>query len=127
MTLIGVVKQVGVEDKALADFHSNFFRKNKLFLDKQWSIYKALGSRKISFFTIAIGLLKSFRRHLAKGVSFAIPRGDVTLQGGILIFDRIGDLRFVIPEEYGKELNIAAIKEVIDDIREELSSSGNDE
>jgi hypothetical protein len=117
--LLATVKETGVDDKALLDFYEKYFARHAIYKDEKWKLYHAMGGRKISVGKLVTGLMKSFRRHREKKVEASpnITAGDGWMQGGVLIFDRRGNLRHLIEEDYGEPLDTQAIKDVIEEIK----------
>jgi hypothetical protein len=113
LAVLGVVKETGVDDASLADFHTHYFHKLPVYKDEKWKIYKAMGGRNISVMGLASGFLRSRRRHAAKKIETIMGGGDGWMQGGVLIFDRHGELRYAYDEKYGSELDMETINRVI--------------
>mmetsp|Transcript_12099 Transcript_12099/g.15840 ORF Transcript_12099/g.15840 Transcript_12099/m.15840 type:complete len:97 (-) Transcript_12099:238-528(-) len=83
-------------------------------------IYRSMGGGKISIFKVMRVLRGANRRWSENGVkSGPSSLGDTnrTMQGGILIFDRNGVLKYSYAEEYGVELNMDMIAAAIKEIR----------
>jgi hypothetical protein len=106
----------------MIDFHKDYFR-HPLYMDKNWVIFKALGSRMISLWKLLSSvskLEKRYKQNIIQNIPFG---GDIFTQGGILILDRKGQLRYAHYENYGEELDFEEFEQVIQDIRSEVSSS----
>ena len=116
LVLVGAVKETGTAaDEEILNFYQRFFR-NPIYKDQKWNVYKALGGRKISLLSSIIGFVRSRKRFQAKNIplSPAGPAGDSFVQGGVLIFDKHGELRFAYNEEfkeYDMDLLAAAVAE----------------
>lgn len=117
--MIGVVKETGVDDNALINFHTHYFRKYPLYRDSDWRLYRAMGARRLSPFQLVAGFVRSLRRHREKGIENVLTGGDVFMQGGVLVFDRKGELRYAYDEEYGVEFNVEILKSMIQAARDE--------
>lgn len=115
--VVGAVKETGVADAELLRFYEEYFRK-PIYLDEKWNLFHAMGGKKLSWPQLIRGYLRSEKRYKRKGIANKKFGGDLYTQGGVLIFDRKGRLRFALAEEYGYELDVDAIKEAISEIRE---------
>ena len=115
LVLLGTVKETGTADQEILTFYQRFFR-NPIYKDEKWNVYKALGGRKISIWSSILGYLRSKKRFQAKNIPLETSgnAGDSFVQGGVLIFDKHGDLRFAYNEEfkeYDMDLLAAAVAE----------------
>ena len=120
VSFIGAMKHgSGVDDAALLDFYQQYYR-FPLFKDADWKIYKAMGGRKISFWKAITSIPRLEARYKKKGIPNIPFGGDIWTQGGVLIFDREGNLRHTIYEIYGEELNMDEIRDAIQDARTPL-------
>lgn len=108
-----MVKEIGVADEELSNFYQKYFRK-PIYRDKAWKIYKMMGNRKLSFFSLIKGHLKNLRRYKRKKIENVPFGGDLYTQGGVLIFDEFGDLQYAYDEVFGEELDIKAIQAAVD-------------
>jgi len=105
--LFGIIKEVGVDDEGLLEFHKYF--NHPLYLDPSNQFYKALGSRSI----LTVRTWNPLRWYRAfKSMNERIARKNLTgnyvgeglIQGGVIIFDRSGTPRAVYQELTGQEL-----------------------
>lgn len=115
LVLMGAVKDTGVNDKEVLTFYQQFFR-NPIYKDQKWNVFKALGGKRLSLFSAFLGYLRSKKRFQEKGIPLehSGPAGESFVKGGILIFDKHGELCFTYNEdfkEYDMELVAAAIAE----------------
>ena len=115
LALVGAVKETGVADQEILAFYQRFFR-NPIYKDPKWNVYKALGGHKISIRSTVLGIFRSMKRFHEKGIPLfhSGPAGESFLQGGILIFDKHGNLRYTYNEEfkeYDMDLVAAAVAE----------------
>jgi len=105
--IFGVVKEVGVDDKGLIEFQSEFFP-YPLYRDEATSFYIALGTRKLAVkswnpFKIWKALRAVGKRLKRKNISGNM-KGEGLVQGGIIIFDKTGKARYAYREETGYEV-----------------------
>jgi sensor domain CHASE-containing protein len=49
-------------------------------------------------------------------------KGEGMVQGGVLVFDKQGELRYAYNEETGTELNMEDVQDAIDSVRKEQKS-----
>ena len=121
INLIGAIKETGVDDDALMDFYQKYFP-FPLYKDRRWNLFQhAFGNRKVSIWRLlssAPTLNKWYKERNVVNVPFG---GDLFTKGGILIFDKLGQLKFVYYEKYGEELDMEAIKWAIHQTRQEAA------
>ena len=124
--LVATVKETGPDDQDIIDFYEQYFR-HSIYKDPNWGIYKAMGSRKISGFGFIKGLVTSLHRYKQKKIAYTMGQTDGWMQGGLLIFDKRGNLRYVYEENFGDEIDIelltAAVAEARKNVEESSSSS----
>lgn len=114
--MVGAVKETGVADAELLKFYDLYFR-HAIYKDDRWRVYKAMGGRTLSWPRLIAGALRSEKRYKRKGIENKKFGGDLHMQGGLLIFDKRGRLRYAYHEEYGSELDMDIVKRAIDEIR----------
>jgi hypothetical protein len=118
--LWGVVKETSVDDEGLLEFYNKYFP-FPLFLDETLSIYQGMGNRKIGLRTLnPFRLWRGFRsmgsRLKEKKIEGNLV-GDGMIQGGILVFDKEGKIRYGYEEMVGDELDIDDIRAAIKAVR----------
>ena len=113
---MGVVKKVPDDDANLVEYHEKFFN-YPLYMDDNWHVYKAMGGRSLTMDTLKAGVKRLMPRYKSKGIPMRFEGGDRFMMGGVLIFNRKGNLCFSYEEAYGEELNVEVLKEAIDEIR----------
>lgn len=129
VAVIGVVKEAGVDDESLIKFHTHYFRKLPIYKDDKWMTYKALGGRKITIRGLINGFLASRKRLAEKDIETKLGSGDGWMQGGVLVFDRRGTLRYAYEEDYGSEIDTDSLTRVVAaaqsrlDVEDETSGS----
>jgi AhpC/TSA antioxidant enzyme len=118
INLFGTVKEVGVDDEGLSEFYHTYFP-FPLYRDVNLSLYSALGSRKITLRTWnPFRLYRGYRemkRRLASNENTLTGnlKGEGMVQGGILVFDGTGELRYSYDEEIGEALDMDDIRAAI--------------
>ena len=122
VALMGIVKESGVDDAALLEFNSKYFP-FPLYQDSEWKVYKALGGRKITTLHLLRGFFSSLRRHKENKIQTKMGPGDGFVQGGILVFDKNGELRYVEHEIYGKLFDLEALVTAAEEARTPLSAA----
>jgi AhpC/TSA antioxidant enzyme len=118
---IGIIKETNVDNKALVDLYSNYFR-HPIYKDEKWRIYDAMGNRRIpvwKFLALYPKLTTLYKKEKVENVPFG---GDLFTQGGILVFDKDGNLRYTYYEKYGEYFDPEHIKKVIEDAKQPLTS-----
>jgi len=103
-----------VDDEGLIEFYKDFFPFS-LYRDDGLATYQAFGNRWISFnpFRKSWNLWKQFRetskRFQERNLTGNL-KGEGLVQGGVLLFDARGQLRFALEEEAGDELPLDDIQ-----------------
>ena len=120
--LVGILKNVPDDDANVLEYYEDFFR-HPLYMDDHWHVYKAMGGRMLTMDTLKAGVQRLMPRYKSKGIPMRMEGGDRFMMGGVLIFNRRGNLCFSYEEAYGEELNMDVIKEAIEEIRSMQRSS----
>ena len=110
--LFGVVKETGVDDEGLAEFHQSYFP-YQLYRDKDLFLYKALGQRKARLttynpFRLYSGFKSMNSRHKKKKIKGNM-KGEGIIQGGVVIFNKDGEAKFAYKEDTGSDLPVEDI------------------
>lgn len=121
--LFGVVKEVGVDDAGLSEFHSKYYP-HDLYRDQDLVFYNDfLGGQKLGLRTWnPIRLFRGFRTMSQRIKDKSIDGnliGEGLVQGGVVLFDRNGKARYAYKEETGRELPLDDIAAAALAIREE--------
>lgn len=108
--IFGVVKETGVDDEGLTDFHAAFFQSKPLYRDTDLTFYDALGRRKLALttwnpFALYRGYKKINKRVKDKQIEGNL-KGEGVTQGGIVVFGKDGLPKFAYREETGKEVPV---------------------
>mmetsp|Transcript_2272 Transcript_2272/g.5913 ORF Transcript_2272/g.5913 Transcript_2272/m.5913 type:complete len:345 (-) Transcript_2272:104-1138(-) len=120
VALVGVTKHgEGVDDKAMLYFYQTYFQRYLIHRDGQWETFQALGGRKISLYRLLRLVPRMEKRYKNNNIENIKFGGDIWTQGGVLVFDRQGELRHVHYEEYGNRLDTASIRTAIEKVQEE--------
>ena len=125
----GIIKETGVDDKALYDFYADYFN-FPIYKDHERDSFRFLGNRKMSVWTLLKAQPKLIRRYHQKGIINIPFGGDIFTRGGVLLFDKAGRLRYIYYERYGDELDMEALTYAIRDCQSsgvtEASFSNNE-
>lgn len=113
VTLTGVLKETIGIHQSIFDFYSKYFT-FPLYKDEGWNLYHTIGNKKLSLFKMVSKAPALEVRYAKKGIRNMPVGGDWFTQGGVLIFDKQGKLRFVYYETYGKPLDVEAIQWAIE-------------
>ena len=121
VALLGIVKETGADDEGLVQFYKKYFT-YPLYLDEERSLYAGFGNRKVGLTTWnPIRLWKGFReigRRLKKKKLEGNMAGEGLIQGGILIFDKKGQLQYAVEEQIGSELDMDEIQMAVQAVLE---------
>lgn len=123
--LFGIVKETGVDDEGLVEFHSYFFP-YQLYRDEESAFYASMGSRKLGLSSWnPIRLYRGFRnmskRLAGKKISGNLV-GEGLVQGGILVFDAGGNARYAYLENTGSEVPIDDLLAAVRAVRDSSST-----
>jgi hypothetical protein len=122
--IFGVVKETGVDDEGLAEFHHHYFGKFPIYCDKSYSLYQGLGDRKAvevaSLWSIIKNLLLGgvWQRIQSKQISWN-TKGEGLTKGGLIIFDKKGQPRYAYKEDMGHDLPVVDIIHALEQLRQE--------
>jgi hypothetical protein len=123
--IFGVVKETGVDDEGLVEFHQRYFGRFPLFVDKSYTFYHALGDRKSIELPSLWITLRSFlgggawKRIQSKGITWN-TKGEGVTKGGLIVFDGKGNPRYSHQEQLGEDLPVEDLIFVLDSLRQEL-------
>lgn len=118
--LWGVVKETGVDDEGLSKFYNEYYT-YPLYKDEKLVLYNDFfGKRRIGLTTWnPIALYRGYKemnQRLEEKKLDGNMSGEGMIQGGLIIFDNDGNVRYAYEEIIGDELDIddivAALQEV---------------
>lgn len=123
VNLFGIIKEIGGSDKALTEFYSEYFP-FPLYKDTDDSAFRFLGDRKLSVWKfLRTGPMVLYRYHKKNIRNLPVSGGDAFTQGGIMLFDKFGNLRYVYYERYGDELDMEALRWAINECKQQPTST----
>mmetsp|Transcript_62819 Transcript_62819/g.152934 ORF Transcript_62819/g.152934 Transcript_62819/m.152934 type:complete len:288 (+) Transcript_62819:86-949(+) len=112
----GCVKEINVDNEGLLSLYQNHFR-FPFFRDTNWNIYKVLGHRRVSIPTALWRYRSAKTRWERKGLrGNMVGSGEGMVLGGVMVFDRKGQLQYAYKEEFGMELPVDEIRTAIQTI-----------
>lgn len=126
-----VVKEINVDNPGLLTLYQKYFN-FPFFRDPNLSLYSALGNRRVGIVKNPIRIIQRYievrRRLQSKGIKGNIVgNGEGMTLGGILVFDRKGNIRYAYQEQFTREVPIDqirnALRQVIDESHTSKSSS----
>jgi hypothetical protein len=120
--IVGAIKETGVDNAALLDFYDTYFH-FPIYKDTKWEIYHAMGGRKISTWQALTKTGGLLRRWNQKKIVNIPSGGDIWTQGGVMIFDKTGELRYCFYENFGDEYDMDELRNAIREARQNPSSS----
>lgn len=132
VTLATVVKDTKQMDEAILEYYVQYGLRNPIYKDDASGIYKAMGGRKFTLWDILRGTPRLASRMWEKnrqGIQLAsnkagVTKGEYWTQGGVLIFDKRGELAGVVYEPvFGDELDMDLVREGVSAARKANRSS----
>lgn len=119
--LCAIVKETGVDDQGLTDFHNQYY-KYSTYRDEQLAVYAAFGNRKMKLRTwnpirLYRGLQDARKRFKVKNIDGNYV-GEGIIQGGVLVLDKSGKLRYSLEEDVGRLWNLDDIYEATQALKE---------
>ena len=123
--IFGVVKETGVDDEGLAEFHQKYFGSYPLYRDQSYAFYQALGDRKVGLgvflnpFSLFAIICDAFNRLTSKSITGNVTKGEGIVQGGIIIFSKDGRPACMYEEETGNDLRVAEIAAALKAVRKQ--------
>ena len=127
-----VVKEIDVDNDGLLNLYQKHFT-FPFFLDEKRALYGALGQRRISLsqtMNLLFGLrrMRLKKRCKDKGIEGnVLGKGASMVLGGVIVFDRRGNIRYAYQDEFSIELPVdeirAAIRQVVEEDKLGNSSS----
>lgn len=119
--MMGLVKETGVDDPGLIEFHLKYFS-FPLYKDVDWSLYKAFGNRRLSLSTWNPLRLYRGYKELTERLSRKKIEGNLSgegiIQGGVLVIDKQGKIQYAYEEVAGEPLEVDDIKSAIKEVLE---------
>jgi hypothetical protein len=119
LAMIGVVKGNSADEEHLVEFYTDYFRFS-LYSDTAWALYKLMGEKSLGILDMlkgAFGSSGSSRHERKKIVNRHSLTDDGFVEGGILLLDASGELRYAYDESFGYEIDIEALRAAIRSIR----------
>lgn len=119
--VIGIVKETGIDDEGLVDFHDKFFR-FPLYRDQSFAFYHALGDRKVGLgvlfnpLSLIYALCDAYQRITSKNISGNM-KGEGLIQGGLIVFSSDGVAKLMYQEQTGLDLPVTDICGALEHIR----------
>lgn len=129
VNFIGIIKETGVDDEGLMEFYQKYYT-FPLFKDVDLKTYEAFGNRSIfklrtwNPYRIWKGF-KELGQRIKKKELEGNYAGEGLIQGGVLIFDRKGELQYAYEEKVGTELDMEEIGAALSGIMDEKQASSS--
>jgi len=119
--LFGIIKETGVDDLGLEEFHSQYFP-FPLYLDEELKFYEAFGKGSIfsglswNPLTIYRSMKEVGKRLKEKEIEGNL-KGEGLTTGGFLIFGSDGEPKYMYPEETGIPIDEDIFLQAVKDVR----------
>jgi hypothetical protein len=119
LALLATVKETGVDDQGLLDFYEHYFHSYPIYKDEKWMLYKAMGGKKLGILSVLKAALGSRKRLQEKNIKGSAQnyKNEGWMSGGVLVFDRRGQLSHVLEEQVGKPFDMEELKRAIQEAR----------
>ena len=114
------IKEINVDNQGLLDLYENYFP-FPFYKDEKLSLYKALGEKRVNLLTAFSRIAKAKRRWKRKGLpgGDVIGKGEGMILGGVMVFNRRGDLKYAVQERFGLELPLDEIRQAVQVVLDE--------
>lgn len=116
VNLLAVVKESGVDDKALLKFHGEDFP-HPIYQDHKRRIFKAMGNKKLSKMLVLRTTLGMPGKHMKGKTSRPVPKGDWWTKGGVFVFNQREELCSFHCEDADDKYDTLALKSAIEEAR----------
>ena len=117
LALAGTVKETGLDkdDEGLVDFYQSYFNRHPIYNDEKWQLYHAMGGRKVGMWSLVKSTFTALPRWYRKGISSSNNknRTDPWMIGGVLVFDKKGNLVYAMEETIGEEFSMERLERAI--------------
>jgi hypothetical protein len=119
VALAATVKETGVNDHALLEFYEQYFHSYPIYMDEKWRLYTAMGGRRFGVLTMLKGIFGARKRYQQKNIAFGKTNFNVEgwMAGGVLVFNKQGELIYVQEEHVGLPCDVEALKAAIEEAR----------
>mmetsp|Transcript_77448 Transcript_77448/g.116411 ORF Transcript_77448/g.116411 Transcript_77448/m.116411 type:complete len:162 (-) Transcript_77448:127-612(-) len=119
IALMGIVKEVGVDDDGLVGFYQDYFDRHPIYNDERWKVYEAMGGRKVGFLGLFRAIFGASSRWKEKGIEISEQNRKTSpwMTGGVMVFDKRGDLVYALEEDVGNEFDMERIEKAINGAR----------
>ena len=115
IALAGTVKETGLDDDGLTEFHQSYFDRHTIYNDEKWQLYNAMGGKNVGAWHLFKATFSGMPRWNKKGISSSANknRTDPWMIGGVLVFDKKGNLVYAMEETIGEEFSMARLQRAI--------------
>lgn len=99
-----------------------------MYMDEHWKLYKAMGGRSLSLWGLFKATLVAKPRWYSKGIpnSENNYRSDPWMTGGVLVFNKYGNLVYAMEETVGEEFNMERLERAIQAARSMCETDGEE-
>lgn len=113
--MAGTVKETGLDDDGLTEFHQSYFDRHTIYNDEKWQLYNAMGGKNVGAWNLFKATFSGMPRWYKKGISNSAKkdRTDPWMLGGVLVFDKKGNLVYAMEETIGEEFSMARLERAI--------------
>ena len=111
-----------LDSDGLDDFYHSYFNQHPIYQDSQWKLHQCMshdGQRKIGILGLVKAVWKAKSRWNQKKIDHSpnLLRTDPWMIGGVMIFDKKGNLVFSVEETVGQELDMDRIARAVQGAR----------
>lgn len=123
--LIGIVRDMS-DHQGMHEMFTQYFFRHPLYWDVGMKTYRGLGNRAIPFGKFR-ELDEPTRRIQEKNIQYNLKGWSYIIQGGVLIFDSLGKLRYAYRENYSDQLRIEDVIAAVHAVRNPVNHPSMDQ
>ena len=112
----------GADHEGLLEFYEQYFGRHVIYKDDKWQLFKAMGGRTMNLAQRIAALIPAQKRLRAAKIENSAKNfykgTEGWMLGGVLVFDKRGELTYILSEDVGKPLDVDKLQQAIEDARQ---------
>jgi len=107
-------------EASILEFYQEYFGRNEIYQDDKWTMFRAMGGRKLSILSALRAFPTAMKRYKQHKIGFgklSLTDTERLMMGGVLLFDKAGVLRFALYEQFGTEMDMDVLAAAIQETR----------